>query len=87
MHLHVCNLNNFLLANDDYIAISGLVLPFSSLQSRISISVTLLNDNLAEDVEDFTVSLQTAMPPPSRVEVDPATATISIEDRDGKKSV
>lgn len=78
--------SNFLLANADFISISGLVLLFSSLQSRASITVTLLNDAIAEDTEDFTISLQlTQMPAPSRVVVAPDTATINIEDMDGKK--
>ena len=75
-------------APSDYGALAGFSLgPFSISVRQFSFNVSIVNDMIPEDDEDFTASL-TLVPADrarlgTRVTVDPDLATVTIQDNDG----
>ena len=75
-------------APSDYGALTDFRLgPFSNSVRQLSFNVSIVNDMIPEDDEDFTASL-TLSPADrtrlgTRVTVDPDLATVTIEDDDG----
>ena len=75
-------------APSDYGALAGFSLgPFSNSVRRLSFNVSIVNDMIPEDDEDFTASL-TLSPADrarlgNRVTVQPDLATVTILDDDG----
>ena len=76
------------IAPGDYGALTDFSLgPFSDSVRRLSFNVSIVDDMIPEDDEDFTASL-TLSPADrtrlgTRVTVDPDLATVTIEDSDG----
>ena len=76
------------IAPSDYDALTGFLLgPFSNSVRQLSFTVTIVNDAIPEDDEDFTVRL-TLLPADqvrlhNRVTVQPDLATVTILDDDG----
>ena len=59
-----------------------LVLLFNEATSVITVDIVVLNDNVVEGNEAFTVELSSLVNP--FIEIMPATATVTILDNDGK---
>ena len=57
--------------------------PFNSDTHRQCLNVEIVNDDVPEDAESFTVTISNSVPSPS-ITVEPAEATITILDRDRK---
>ena len=76
------------IAPSDYDALTGFLLgPFSNSVRQLSFNVSIVNDTIPEDDEDFTVRL-TLLPADqarlrNRVTVRPDLATVTILDDDG----
>ena len=93
MHTHTHNhINPSSVAPSDYGALTNFRLgPFSNDVRRLSVNVSIVNDDIPEDAEIFRVSL-TLDPDDrnrlgSRVIVSPDVATVTInEDNDGRQS-
>ena len=83
------------VSSEDYVAVSGFTLMFDRCQSESCVNLTIVNDDVLEMVESFTVSLGNPNPNnsiqtedrfanlTSRISIDPATAVINITDIDG----
>lgn len=67
----------------DFIALDTEIITFSADLARICIDVSVLNDNIDEDLEDFFIILDTEDP---LVNVDPTrqNGTAVITDDDGR---
>ena len=77
------------IAPSDYGALADFLLgPFSNTVRRLSFNVSIVDDVIPENNEDFTASLTLAPADRARlgtrVTVDPDLATVTIEDDDGK---
>ena len=85
MQSHTIHLS---IAPSDYGALTGFLLgPFSDSVRQLSFNVSIVNDAIPGDDEDFTASL-TLLPADqtrlgNRVTVDPDLATVTILDDDG----
>jgi len=85
MQSHTTHLS---IAPSDYDALTGFLLgPFSDSVRQLSFNVSIVNDAIPEDDEDFTGSL-TLLPADqtrlgNRVTVDPDLVTVTILDDDG----
>ena len=85
MQSHTIHLST---APSDYGALTGFLLgPFSDSVRRLSFNVSIVNDAIPEDDEDFTAHL-TLLPADqarlrNRVTVRPDLATVTILDDDG----
>ena len=92
------NLDNIWLvavSSEDYVAVSNFTLMFDKCQRKSCVNLTIVNDDVLEMVESFTVSLGNSNPSnsiqtedrfahlTSRISIDPATAVIHIIDNDG----
>ena len=73
------------IAPSDYSALADFLLgPFSNTVRRLSFNVSIVDDMIPENNEDFTASLTLALAGlGNRVTVDPDLATVTIEDDDG----
>ena len=76
------------VAPGDYGALAGFSLgPFSDSVRQLSFNVSIVDDMIPEDDEDFTARLTLAPADRTRlgtrVTVDPDLATVTIEDNDG----
>ena len=86
---HATHTIHLSIAPSDYGALAGFPLgPFSNSVRALSFNVSIVNDLIPEDDEDFTASL-TLSPADrarlgNRVTVDPDLATVTILDNDGK---
>ena len=89
MHSHLQSHTIHLsIAPSDYGALTGFSLgPFSNSVRQLSFYVSIVNDTIPEDNEDFTASLTLAPADRARlgnrVTVDPDLATVTIQDDDG----
>ena len=85
VHSHITYLS---IAPSDYDALTGFHLgPFSNSVRQLSFNVTIVNDAIPEDDEDFIARL-TLLPADqaslrNRVTVQPDLATVTILDNDG----
>ena len=85
MQSHTIHLS---IAPSDYDGLTGFLLgPFSNSVRQLSFNVSIVNDAIPEDDEDFTTSL-TLSPADqarlgNRLTVDPDLATVTILDDDG----
>ena len=85
MQSHTTHLS---IAPSDYGALTGFLLgPFSNSVCQLSFNVSIVNDAIPEDDEDFTARL-TLLPADqarlhNRVTVQPDSATVTILDDDG----
>ena len=77
---HCTTLNVLLAAEHDYNSTSGIT-TFTPGANQQTINIPIINDLRLEDNETFTVQLTNA---PARVTLDPAQATVTILDDDGK---
>ena len=80
---------------EDYVARSNFPLEFVRCQMKSCVDLIIVNDDVLEMVESFTVSLGNLNPNnsiqtedrfahlTSRISIDPATAIIDITDNDG----
>ena len=85
----------FVGSPEDYVALSTFVLEFKKCQKKICLNISIVNDDVLEMVESFTVSLGNTNPNNSikigdrfahlanRISIDPSTAVIYIIDSDG----
>ena len=85
MQSHTIHLS---IAPSDYGALTGFLLgPFSDSVRQLSFNVSIVNDAIPEDDEDFTTSLTLLPADQTRlgnwVTVDPDLATVTILDDDG----
>ena len=83
-------------SNEDYIAVTTFPLVFDMCQKRSCVNLSIVNDNILEMVESFTVSLGNPNPTntiqtedrfahlTSSISINPATAVIYIIDSDGE---
>ena len=83
------------VSSEDYVAVSNFTLMFDRCQMKSCVNLTIVNDDVLEMVESFTVSLGNLNPnnsiqtedrfahSTSRISIDPATAVIHIIDNDG----
>ena len=83
---------NLSIAPSDYGALAGFSLgPFSNSVRQLSFNVSIVNDTIPEDDEDFTASLTLSPADRARlgthVTVDPDLATVTIEDNDGTLAI
>jgi len=89
MQSHTIHLST---APSDYDALTGFRLgPFSNSVRQLSFNVSIVNDMIPEDDEDFTARL-TLLPADqarlrNRVTVDPNVATVTILDDEGTTAV
>ena len=60
-------------------------LTFSSCENKTCINVTIVNDNVAEETEVFTVRLQKPANPDSSISLIPNSAEVQVEDNDGRR--
>ena len=87
MHSHTLTIH-LSVAPGDYGALAGFSLgPFSDSMRQLSFNVSIVDDMIPEDNEDFTARL-TLLPADrtrlgTRVTVDPDLATVTIADNDG----
>ena len=84
------------VSSEDYVAVSNFTLVFDRCQMKSCVNLTIVNDDVLEMVESFTVSLGNSNPSnsiqtedrfahlASRISIDPETAEIHIIDSDGK---
>ena len=92
------NKNNLMMiavSSEDYVAVTTLPLVFDMCQKRSCVNLSIVNDDVLEMVESFTVSLGNSNPTntiqtedrfahlTSSISIDPATAIINIIDSDG----
>ena len=77
------------MGGEDYIEINAItfdqLLDFSDTNRRLSFNVTIINDNLSEMRENFSLELRFDTflgDPPSGVTLSPNITTITIEDDD-----
>ena len=88
-HTHAHNTQHTSVAPGDYGNLTNYRLgPFNNSVRQLSFNVSIVNDNIPEDVEMFNVSL-TLDPADqdrlgNRVTVSPDVATVTIQDDDGK---
>ena len=85
MQSHTINLS---IAPGDYGALTDFSLgPFSNSVRQLSFNVSIVDDMIPENNENFTASLTLAPADRARlgtrVTVDPDLATVTIEDNDG----
>ena len=85
----------FVGSPEDYVAVSTFILEFKKCQKKICLNISIVNDDVLEMVESFTVSLGNTNPNNSikigdrfahlanRISIDPSTAVIYIIDSDG----
>ena len=93
------NLDNiwlFAVSYEDYVAVSNFTLVFDRCQRKSCVNLTIVNDDVLEMVESFTVSLGNPNPNnsiqtedrfahlASRISIDPETAEIHIIDNDSR---
>ena len=84
-HIHTIHLS---IAPSDYDALAGFFLgPFSNSVRQLSFNVSIVDDMIQENNENFTANL-TLSPADrarlgNRVTVDPVSATVTIQDDDG----
>ena len=83
------------MSSEDYVAVSNFTLMFDRCQRKSCVNLTIVNDDVLEMVESFTVSLGNPNPNnsiqtedrfthlTSRISIDPPTAVIHITDIDG----
>ena len=83
------------VSSEDYVAVSKFTLEFVRCQMKSCVNLTIVNDDVLEMVESFTLSLGNSNPSnsiqtedrfahlTSRISIDPATAVIHIIDNDG----
>ena len=90
MHSHTLTIphNHLSIAPGDYGALTDFPLgPFSDSVRQVSFNVSIVDDMIPEDDEDFTARLTLAPADRTRlgtrVTVDPGLATVTIEDNDG----
>ena len=84
------------VSSDDYVAVSTFTLVFDRCQRKSCVNLTIVNDDVLEMVESFTVSLGNPNPNnsiqtedrfahlTSRISINPETAVIHIIDNDGR---
>ena len=89
MHAHAINIYIYPTAPSDYDALTDFRLgPFTNDVRQLSFNVSIVNDMIPEDDEDFTASLR--LSPADQfmldnlVTVAPDLATVTILDDDGK---
>ena len=87
-HTHTITHNHLSIAPGDYGALAGFSLgPFSNSVRQLSFNVSIVDDMIPEDDENFTARLILAPADRTRlgtrVTVDPDLATVTIEDNDG----
>ena len=74
------------ISPQDFTAISAQELIFSPTQSRQTVSISIINDSIFEDSEEFSVLL-TPVSPQSRVRLDGSnTTTVLISDDDSERN-
>lgn len=79
----LCCIFSSAVGNADFVALDAAI-PFGPGENRMCVNISVLNDNIYEDPENFSVVLGTE---DESVDVDPTrqTGTATITDDDGKK--
>ena len=84
------------VSSEDYVAVSNFTLVFDRCQRKSCVNLTIVNDDVLEMVESFTVTLGNPNPNnsiqtedgfahlTSRISINPETAEIHIIDNDGR---
>lgn len=75
---------SFYVGNSDYVSVMASLQQLTPEDSSTVISIGIINDNITEGEEDFTIELSSASP---EVGISPSTAVITILDDDGQGSV
>ena len=85
-HMHT----HFIVSNDDYASVSMTLSTFTSQRPRQCFNVSIINDAIVEQTEEFTARL-TLIPTSvttitaDRIIVDPSETTVQITDNDLSK--
>ena len=77
-------------ANSDYTEILAQTLPFDVLSNReVCVDVTISNDVIFEENEEFQLTLSQSSPPPMfpPVTINPALSTVMILDDDCEQQI
>ena len=69
----------------DFSMITDSLLTLNATCPNATITISILNDNVLESTESFTVNLAFSGGPVPRVILSPSTATVTILDDDGKQ--
>ena len=77
-------LHSLSLAPGDYTAITSMELTFSATVQSQTVMITIADGDVVEGPETFSVTLTTS---DTAVVLNPMTATVDIQDDDGKLSV
>ena len=81
----VCSSNNRLFVlcidNTDYVSVAASLQWLTPEDSSILISIDIINDNITEGEENFTLALSSASP---EVSISPSSAVITILDEDSQ---
>ena len=77
-------LHSLSLAPGDYTAITNMELTFSATVQPQTVPITIADGNVVEGLKTFNVTLTTT---DNAVVLNPMTATVDIQDDDGKLSV
>lgn len=58
--------------------------PFSQASRRACVSVNIINDAIAENLESFLATLEPNSNSPDQLTISPGTTRVNIEDNDGR---
>ena len=70
----------------DYEGVEGAVLPFAACQRRSCLNVTIVDDVILENIEQFSVTLIRPLDLDQRITLDPVDGIVQITDNDGRRS-
>ena len=59
--------------------------PFSQANRRACVSVNIIDDAIAENLESFSATLESSSDSPDQLTIDPSLARVDIQDNDGIK--
>ena len=58
--------------------------PFSQTSRRACVTVNIINDDIAENLESFSAMLEPSSNSPDQLTISPDTTRVDIRDNDGK---
>ena len=58
--------------------------PFSEASRRACVTVNIINDDIAENLESFSAMLESSSDSPDQLIISPDTTRVDIQDNDGK---
>ena len=69
-------------SGEDYDGISAIV-PFAACQRRACVIVTIIDDEILENIESFNFTLERTSELDIRITLDPVDGVVEINDNDG----